>query len=113
MVAGVPTVVSSLWAVTDISTAMLMSRLYINLVRSSMNPVAALQEAQVWLRGRTPADVTAYLREWQGRTRSDTSEATLLQYLKYYEYLAKSSSAPPFAHPYYWAAFTVSGLDTE
>jgi CHAT domain-containing protein len=73
--AGAPNVVSSLWAVTDQSTALLMNRFYKYHLRGDptrkqgpMRPSRALSEAQHWLR-----------------------------------------SKPKFAHPYYWAGFTVMG----
>jgi CHAT domain-containing protein len=47
MLAGVPCVVSSLWSVPDISTAILMRRFYFNHVVERMDIPLALQDAQL------------------------------------------------------------------
>ena len=47
MLAGVPCVVSSLWSVPDISTAILMRRFYFNHVVEKMDIPLALQDAQL------------------------------------------------------------------
>lgn len=49
-VAGAQTVVSSLWPVPDRATALLMARFYRNLWQDKMPRLAALREAQRWLR---------------------------------------------------------------
>src|SRR5204862_6812405 len=48
LLAGVPCVVSSLWAVPDLSTALLMERFYRNHLKNDLEFPAALREAQVW-----------------------------------------------------------------
>ena len=71
MYAGAPNVVSSLWAVDDESTALLMKHFYeAYRPHESTHPSRALREAQHWLR----------------------------------------TERPEFAHPYYWAAFIVTGV---
>ena len=90
--AGAPAVLSSLWAVNDRSTELLMSRFYQNLLgnsgRDSLAPAFALREAQQWLRNTTAGTLGS---------NDETS----------------ASPAPeadrPFSHPYHWAAFVVSG----
>ena len=96
--AGAPAVVSTLWPVSDLSTMLLMERLYQNLlgVREAKNqppmpPAAALREAQIWLR-----DVTA------GELAKRPDEIGEI-----------FKDLPPdqtrYSHPYHWAAFTFSG----
>jgi CHAT domain-containing protein len=46
--AGVRSLVVSLWSVSDISTGLLMTRMYANL-KEGMGTARALQEARVWL----------------------------------------------------------------
>jgi CHAT domain-containing protein/tetratricopeptide (TPR) repeat protein len=60
LMAGVKAIVSSLWAVNDVSSALLMSEFY-RLHRVCNKDIqTALREAQRWLRGAT----TRELREW-------------------------------------------------
>ena len=47
MYAGVPSVVASLWKVSDKATAELMKRFYQKMLRDGMRPSAALRAAQV------------------------------------------------------------------
>jgi len=47
MYAGVPSVVVSLWSVSDLSTSMLMNRFYENLTQKGLSKTEALQMAQI------------------------------------------------------------------
>jgi CHAT domain-containing protein/tetratricopeptide (TPR) repeat protein len=51
MYAGAPRVVSSLWAVDDQATALLMSRFYRHMLKDGRRPAAALRAAQIDLAG--------------------------------------------------------------
>lgn len=93
--AGAPTVVSSLWAVGDLSTTLLTQRFYRNLLGQDgaepMSPASALRAAQRWLRNAT----TEQLRQYGGDLAAALETA--------------ASSETPFSHPFHWAAFTVAG----
>jgi CHAT domain-containing protein/tetratricopeptide (TPR) repeat protein len=110
MLAGVPCVVASLWAVPELSTAILMERFYQNHLSRGMNFVAALHEAQTWVRELSIEDVAQYAeRAYRESPKEDTVQ--LFRYMRHYHYLAEQDPASrPFAHPYYWAAFIVSGM---
>lgn len=75
VVLGVPCVVSSLWAVPDISTAMLMERFYSNHIVGKMDIPQALREAQLWVRDLTLSEVADYiekcyhLSKWERKSR--------------------------------------------
>lgn len=108
MLAGVPAVVSSLWEVPDLSTALLMEQFYSHHLKGKMGFSAALREAQRWVRTLEIGAVEEYAS--QAYEQSGRKNATLLRYLRHYRALAKQDpDRRPFAHPYYWAAFTVSG----
>lgn len=101
--AGAKAVMASLWQVNDESTSQLMQNFYGNLAKgSSTAPItkaSALQQAQLFLlRGDVPraesADSRASL-EIRPRQASQTA--------------LTNSSAPSFAHPYYWAPFILIG----
>ncbi len=85
--AGAAGVISSLWAVSDLSTMLLLSKFYELWRTESKEPSEALRQAQIWLRDSTEADLSPLLGK---RTRNPTNR--------------------PFSHPYYWAAFSYTGV---
>jgi CHAT domain-containing protein len=111
MMAGVPCVVSSLWAVPDLSTALLMERFYVNHLRNGMDYTAALCEAQKWVRELKIGEVAEYAaRCYRQSKQREKEKKELLKFVLHYHYLTEQNpSLHPFAHPYYWAAFTVNG----
>jgi CHAT domain-containing protein len=111
MLAGVPCVVSSLWSVPEISTAILMERFYCNHIVEGMDIPHALQKTQLYVRDLTAKQVVDYVEKcyhsgkWEGK-----SKERIEQYKEKYLKMAKESpDEKPFHHPYYWAAFTVNG----
>jgi CHAT domain-containing protein len=79
-----------------------------------MPPAEALRRAQVWLRDElTLGEVVAYIEQQKARTRGsdwelyrrlEASQRRLL------EEHGNNDNIRPFAHPYYWAAFTFTGV---
>jgi hypothetical protein len=107
--AGARCVVSSLWAVNDLSTALLMDRFYHELGREQTGepkPVAvALRAAQEWLRALTLAEARAILMEWMATSVPDD-----VQYVLIGQFIALAQRGDkPFAHPHYWAGFQAHG----
>ncbi|CAC5345934.1 conserved hypothetical protein [Planktothrix rubescens CCAP 1459/22] len=95
LVAGSTNVVSSLWSVSDISTAILMIRFY-QLLRAGEEVAIALNHTQNWLRNATKTDLLAWI--------DPGNKMQLRQSLKEIKDHEK-----PFASPYYWAAFCAIG----
>jgi CHAT domain-containing protein/tetratricopeptide (TPR) repeat protein len=109
LLAGVPCVVSSLWAVPDLSTAMLMERFYRNHLNKGMDVAAALQEAQLWVRELRVGEVAQYAEQRYQQAQQE-GQTKLYSVLRYYRSQARQKPIwRPFEHPYYWAAFTVNG----
>ncbi|MEO0644632.1 MAG: CHAT domain-containing tetratricopeptide repeat protein [Cyanobacteria bacterium J06650_10] len=100
--AGARTVVSSLWAVNDLSTALLMAKFYENLQTESLIAIA-LNQAQCWLRDSTKADLEVWMRE-QPFYQSSTIRINLRRRLHNIP-----DNIYPFADPFYWAAFCAIG----
>ena len=114
--AGSPSVVSSLWAVDQVSTAFLFIKFYENLKSypelGEGDVAMALQDAQKWMRNLTSEEGEKLLEKIQpqiqllfpGKPRS--ARAFKTGALK----RIKESGIYPFSDPYYWAAFTATGF---
>jgi CHAT domain-containing protein/tetratricopeptide (TPR) repeat protein len=124
---GASSVIASLWAVNDLTTALLMDKVYQRLLDGAC-PAAAVREAAGWLRrlsreevrrwldGRR-ADVAEKLQEFdtpQGGLTAErlAAEEALQRRLEDLDgALARLEGLPdpPFAHPAFWAAFAAYG----
>jgi formylglycine-generating enzyme required for sulfatase activity/CHAT domain-containing protein/tetratricopeptide (TPR) repeat protein len=107
--AGASGVVSSFWMVDDLSTTLLMERFYLN-HQGGMTLAAALKEAQVWLRGLTAAGLTERFND----ERRKPAEQRIMSYddasSAWQRFAAMHTTTRPFENPFYWAAFSVSGV---
>ena len=107
--AGAAAVISSLWAVNDIATALLMARFYETWILEKSEPAGSLRAAQLWIRDTTSAEKVGWCKSWipefGGRDGPLTSAAQIA-----YQLL---SNDPPenrdFASPHYWAALSFMG----
>lgn len=100
--AGSPSVISSLWQVDDLSTALLMIRFYENL-HSGWAVAIALNKAQSWLRQVRKKELEKWLEELQG-CLSSTIRTNLRRRLYHL-----SEDDPLFQEPFYWAGFCAIG----
>ncbi|MEG4577302.1 CHAT domain-containing protein [Microcoleus sp. N3A4] len=100
--AGASNVVSSLWSVSDFSTAFLMIRFYQNLNDLDLSVSQALQAAQIWLRTIARKDFLAWLKN---EVKIEENRVDSIDIL-----LRRSFENQPFADPQYWAAFCAIGI---
>lgn len=111
LAAGSACAVASLWAVDDVATALLMTRMYEEMFDHGQRPPEALRAAQLWLRGLSVADEQVFLShhpaladEFQRRAdqeavpgrRGEGSGSSI-------------AGVTPYAHPHYWAPFIAVG----
>ncbi|EGJ31404.1 hypothetical protein LYNGBM3L_40390 [Moorena producens 3L] len=100
LVAGSPAVVSSLWRVNELSTALLMIKFYEN-HRKMISLAVALNQAQIWLRDITKEKLEEYI---------DKLPLTVVQqYIIKAKFHNFNSTDKPFKQPFHWAAFCAIG----
>lgn len=98
--AGSKSVVSSLWTVNDLSTALLMIRFHQNL-RAGLTVAVALNQAQIWLQHSTQANIW----EWtQQLNLAEDFQQQIHKLLRWFD-----ADEIPFGKPVYWAAFCAVG----
>ncbi|OLT66269.1 MULTISPECIES: CHAT domain-containing protein [Moorena] len=107
LVAGSPAVVSSLWKVNDLSTALLMIKFYDNLLNSQMSLAVALNQAQLWLRDVTKENLLLWIESLSIKSYQKRRLSAPLLKNDDFKYLRPSDK--PFEKPYHWAAFCAIG----
>jgi CHAT domain-containing protein/tetratricopeptide (TPR) repeat protein len=125
--AGARSVISTLWSVNDLATA-LFSIFYYQQRKQGFNCPEALQKAQIQLRQLKQEDLTEIFKQTEIREKELIRErkkylpgsADYSQWERQYKTTARitkilnkireSSEKFPFSHPLYWAAFISQGL---
>ncbi|MBX3000890.1 MAG: CHAT domain-containing protein [Caldilineaceae bacterium] len=108
---GFAGVASSLWAVYDISTAMLMERFYRCWREEGLAPVHALRRAQIWIRDTTNQEKADYFaQEFDERTTERMADAIAVEFFSKVSLQRGKMEDRSFAHPAWWAAFTFTGV---
>ena len=102
--AGTPSLVVSLWNVSDVSTALLMRRFYENLLKGQRKS-GALREAKSWLRNLTRAE----LRKMAASDSLAREAIRGVGTRPVHSPKGKLADEHPYAHPYYWAPFVLIG----
>lgn len=104
---GVPQVIASLWPVNDLSTAILMEKLYQLFEQDPAKDLsAAVRAAQAWLRSSSTHELDLagrYERIYEQSGRRDQRAYRALRFHR------SRPSERPFEHPHYWAGFFYTG----
>ncbi|CAD0220085.1 MULTISPECIES: CHAT domain-containing protein [Planktothrix] len=111
LLAGSPSMVSTLWKVDQLASTLLLIRFYENI--KTLSTVAALNEAQQWLRNLTSEGLEAVLERLKPQIDQTFKELSLKERTRFVnapQNGARNRKPLPFAAPHYWAAFTAIGV---
>ena len=103
-------VLSTLWTVEEISTALLIIEFY-RYLKADIPPASALKQAQTWLRNLTHGE----LGKWYSDRATEIESYAPASYLILSRLANKSNKKANqiteaiFSNPYYWAGFTLTG----
>ena len=114
--AGVSGVIGSLWPVDDLSTTLLMIKLYEYQMTGDpeehicpMPPVQALRQAQIWLRNITNGKLSHMFDAYRKRSPNHRGIDQALANKKFTEYTLNPPNSRPFKKSYHWAGFAFYG----
>ena len=109
--AGAACAIASLWPVRSDTTALLMIRLYEEMLAGDLRPPEALRRAQLWLRDLTDPELDSFLSayptlETEFRRRAAAGDRPGRRAATHIE---TSDEPRPFSGPDYWAPFIALG----
>ncbi|MEG3944625.1 CHAT domain-containing protein, partial [Microcoleus sp. w2-18aC4] len=111
LLAGSPSMVSTLWKVDELASTLLLIRFYENL--ETLSTVTALNEAQQWLRNLTSEALEALLKCLKpqiDQTFKLLPKKERTRFVNAPLEGALNRKPFPFADPHYWAGFTAIGV---
>lgn len=111
LAAGAACAIASLWPVRSDTTALLMVRLYEEMVGGDHRPPEALRRAQLWLRDLTDPELAEFLSaypslEAEFRRRADAGDRAGRRMPSGHD---STNDQRPFSGPDYWAPFIALG----
>jgi CHAT domain-containing protein/tetratricopeptide (TPR) repeat protein len=105
---GVSQVVSTLWTVESFASALLLIEFY-RRMQPDKSAATALAEATAWLRELTAEELTNWYENLLHNLHPDELRIRAYVATQQYRSSKMSPEQKPYSHPYYWAAFTITG----
>ncbi|MEH2063303.1 MAG: tetratricopeptide repeat protein [Nostoc sp.] len=105
---GVPHVVSTLWSVESSASALVMIEFYRRL-QPNKSAVTALAEATRWLKELTAGELTKWYEDILNNLHPEEIRIQTYLATQLYRNSKMASDKNLYNHPYYWAAFTITG----
>ncbi len=107
--AGVAGVMASLWSVSQLSTMLLLVRFYDLWRDEGLTPIEVLRQAQLWVRDTTNKEKADYFKGFSSEFAANKTTGAVADEL-YKELMMRRLEQRDFAHPFYWAAFSFTGV---
>ncbi|MDF5736458.1 MULTISPECIES: tetratricopeptide repeat protein [unclassified Nostoc] len=105
---GVPHVVSTLWSVESSASALVIIEFYRRL-QPNKSAVTALAEATRWLKELTAGELTKWYEDVLNNLHPEELRIQTYLATQLYRNSKMASDKNLYNHPYYWAAFTITG----
>ncbi|QHG20061.1 tetratricopeptide repeat protein [Nostoc sp. ATCC 53789] len=105
---GVPHIVSTLWSVESSASALVMIEFYRRL-QPNKSAVTALAEATRWLKELTAGELTKWYEDILNNLHPEELRIQTYLATQLYRNSKMASDKNLYNHPYYWAAFTITG----
>ena len=105
---GVPHVVSTFWSVESSASALVMIEFYRRL-QPNKSAVIALAEATLWLKELTAGELTKWYEDLLNNLHPEELRIKAYLATQLYRNSKMASDKNLYSHPYYWAAFTITG----
>ncbi|MBN3905247.1 MAG: tetratricopeptide repeat protein [Nostoc sp. NMS1] len=105
---GVPHIVSTLWSVESSASALVMIEFYRRL-QPNKSAVTALAEATQWLKELTAGELTKWYEDILNNLHPEELRIQTYLATQLYRNSKMASDKNLYNHPYYWAAFTITG----
>jgi CHAT domain-containing protein/Flp pilus assembly protein TadD len=105
---GVPHIVSTLWSVESSASALVMIEFYRRL-QLNKSAVTALAEATQWLKELTAGELTKWYQDILNNLHPEELRIQTYLATQLYRNSKMASDKNLYNHPYYWAAFTITG----
>ena len=106
---GVSNVVNSLWRVESTANALVMIEFYRRL-QSGKTSIIALTEAVEWLRELTAGELTKWYESLLNQLPPEGLRMKAQLATQLYRTSQMEADTKLYNHPYYWAAFVISGI---
>lgn len=113
--AGANHILNTLWIVDDIASTLLMIQFH-RFLKESLSPMQALRKAQAWLSTITHTELMDWYRDLATQLAIADPSSSHVEKLRHLAQAATHEADPedtPYAHPYYWAGFTITGKVTH
>ncbi|MBP5976563.1 CHAT domain-containing protein [Brasilonema sp. CT11] len=117
---GVAHVVSTLWRVESVSSALFMMEFYRQLNRD-IEPTTALKQTQIWLASVKYSELVQWYKDIATEIAQSDSlcaedlkdKAKIIEYdvekINSFVPFGCAQGKSPYAHPYFWASFIITG----
>ncbi len=105
---GVSHVVSTLWTVESFANALVMIEFYRRL-QPDKSAATALAESTTWLKEITALELTKWYEDLLNRLDADDLRIRSYVATQLYRSSKMSPDEKLYSHPYYWAAFIITG----